>query len=294
MYYTLYCEDVESEVDLSPFGLIATKNPKPQTIRVDFIRQAQNKLKNYLNHQTNSNNEYGYYFFEDLALFEIFSGNRIFVRYFNEIDNDLIHTMLNYPFAILFNQRKRFVIHASCVLYNGKVFCFCGKTQSGKSSLAAFLIKKGGILISEDTCVFDNEDKDFCVVPSYNFLKISDEVNIYKNNSLRKPLVFKKKSIDRKGYILQESQFYKKPIKVDYFIYLDWSEESFKFKKLDNRTSFKMLLSNELVSFSKENALYKFKAASNLVSQAQHFSYSRTKELKSLDNFIEIFLNETL
>jgi len=292
LYYTLYCEDVISEVDLSPFGLAATQNPKSQSIKIDFLRQSQDKLKKYINHQTNSGNDYGYYFFEDLALFEIFSGNRILVRYFNKIDNDLIHTMLNYPFAILFNQRKRFVIHASCVLFNGKVFCFCGQTQSGKSSLAAFLIKKGGMLISEDTCVFDNKDKDLCAVPSYNFLKISDEVNIYKNNSLRKPMIFKKKSIDRKGYILQESQFYKKPIKVDYFIYLDWSETSLKFKKLDNGASFKKLLSNELVSFSKENAIFQFKAASKLVSQAKHFSYCRTKELKSLDSFIEIFLNK--
>jgi len=294
LFYNLYCQDVKSEVDLSQFGLEALKNPRSQFIKIDFIHQTKKKLKNYINHQTYSSNDYGYYFFEDLALFEVFAGNKILVKYFNEIDNDLIHTMLNYPFAILFNQRKKFIIHASCVLFSGKVFCFCGQTQSGKSSLAAFLIKKGGILISEDTCVFDNKDKDFCVIPSYNFLKISDEVNIYKNNSLKNPLIFKKKSIERKGYILQESQFYKKPVKVDYFVYLDWSEKSFKFEKLDNKTSLKKLLSNELVSFSKENALYKFKAASNLVSQAQHFSYSRTKELKSLDNFIEIFLNEKL
>lgn len=292
MFYTLYCQDVKSEVDLCPFGLKAIKDPQSQTIQIDFLHQTPEIAKNYINHQTYSSNDYGYYFFEDLALFEIYAGNRILVNYFNEVDNDLIHTMLNYPFAILFNQRKRFIIHASCVLFDGKVFCFCGQTQSGKSSIAAYLIKKGGSLISEDTCVFEKKDKDLCVAPSYNFLKISDEVNTYKNNSFRNPIIFKKKSSERNGYILKESQFYKKHIKVDYFVYLDWSKEGFNFKKLDNSNSFKKLISHELISFSKGNALLKFKSASNLVSQAEHFTYSRTKELKSLDNFVEIFLNK--
>ena len=73
MFYNLYCEDVESEVDLSPFGLTAIKNSKSQSIKIDFIKQGHDKSKNYINHQTNSSNDYGYYFFEDLALFEIFS-----------------------------------------------------------------------------------------------------------------------------------------------------------------------------------------------------------------------------
>ena len=71
---------------------------------------------------------------------------KIVANYFNDIDDDLIHTLLNYPFAILFNQRKKYVIHASSIKYKNKVFCFCGKSQSGKSSLASHLIKRGGSL----------------------------------------------------------------------------------------------------------------------------------------------------
>ena len=85
---------------------------------------------------------------ENIALFEVFDGKKIVINYFNAIDDDLIHSLLNFPFAILFNQRNKYVIHASSVLLNEKVFCFCGKSQSGKSSLASYLIKMGGSLIS--------------------------------------------------------------------------------------------------------------------------------------------------
>ena len=35
---------------------------------------------------------------------------------------------------------------------------------------------------------------------------------------------FLKKSTDRKGYLLDNERFYKKPIAVNFFIYLQWSE----------------------------------------------------------------------
>ena len=129
---------------------------------------------------------------------------KIVIKYFNEIDDDLIHSLLNYPFAILFSQRNNYVIHASSVLFKNKVFCFCGKSQAGKSSLASYLIKLGGSLISEDTCVFDYRDNKLLLLPSYNFIKISDEVNEYQNKTFKDPIKFFKKSTDRKGYLLRQ------------------------------------------------------------------------------------------
>ena len=35
------------------------------------------------------------------------AGKKIVINYLDKIDDDLIHTLLNYPFAILFNQRLR-------------------------------------------------------------------------------------------------------------------------------------------------------------------------------------------
>ena len=289
MFYTAYGESVRSKVSLDRFGLKRTQKPSSNVINLDFIHHTNELSNNYLNHQTKVNSSFGYYLNKEIALFEVYSGKKIVIKHFNDIDNDLIHTLLNYPFGILFNQRKQYVIHASAVIFNDKVFCFCGKTQSGKSSLASYLINMGGYLISEDTCVFDYKSKNLVLLPSYNFLKISDDVNEYMKEPFSKPIRFFKKSTQRKGYILNDKKFYRRPAAVDYFIYLEWSDHTPNLEKLNNKDSLKMLLSNEFISFSKENASYRFKAALDLVKQAKHFKYCRKKELHTLDEFINLF-----
>ena len=288
MIYHLYCEDVSSDIPLDGFGIPPSKTAS-STTEIVFIHHHEDESKNYLNHQTKSNKDYGYYFIENIALFEVYSGKKIVIKYFNDIDDDLIHSLLNYPFAILFSQRNNYVIHASSVLFKNKVFCFCGKSQAGKSSLASYLLKLGGSLISEDTCVFDYRDNKLLLLPSYNFIKISDEVNEYQDNTLKDPINFFKKSTDRKGYMLDNQRFHKKPISVDFFIYLQWSENQSNIEQLNNENSLKMLLSNEFISYSRENALYKFKAASKLIEERDHFLYSRKKKLNTLNDFIKIF-----
>lgn len=295
MYYCLYNNVISSDTSLDKFGLQQLKNPPPSSIiNIEFTASTKSKYKKYTNHQTAVDDTYGYYYVENIAMFEIFSGKKIVINYLDKIDDDLIHTLLNYPFAILFNQKKKYVIHASSVLFNGKVFCFCGKSQSGKSSLASYLIKMGGSLISEDTCIFDYRENNLLLLPSYNFLKISDEVNEYKNLTFTKPIKFLKKLTDRKGYILDKHKFFSEPTKVDYFIYLQWSEGFSDIEKLNNVKSLQMLLSNEFISYIKEDASFKFKAASILVSQANHFLFLREKELKTLDDFIKIFTKKFL
>ena len=156
--------------------------------------------------------------------------------------------------------------------------------------MASHIIKIGGLLISEDTCVFDLSKDNPILLSSYNFLKISDEVNEYNDTYLSNPIKFLKKSTNRSGYILDDDMFYSKSIKVDYFIYLDWHEETPNLKKLNNEDSLKMLLANDFIPYSKENALFKFEAASILVNNTDHFLYQRRKELETLDNFVDILL----
>ncbi len=295
MYYSLYSQSVESSVPLESFGIKRIENSSLLNIvKLEFIHYPSAEYEEYVNHQTKVNQEYGYYFIENIALFEVYSGKKIVIKYFHEIDDDLIHSLLNYPFAILFNQRKKYSIHASSVVFENKVFCFCGKTQSGKSSLASHLIQKGGFLISEDTCIFDFSDSFPKILPSYNFIKISDEVNKYNNISFFDPIIFKKKSSDRKGYILEDEKFYSKKVKVDFFIHLEWSEDSSKLVKLDNTASLKMLLSNEFTTFSREDASSRFKSASKLVHQTEHLLYKRKKQLQTLGQFISIFSKDFL
>ena len=296
LLYSLYTHAVDSEVPLERFGISPLKEFSSSTIKLEFIFYdvLDKEIPHYENHQTHSSESYGYYYVADLAIFEIFSGSKILIKYFNNIDDDLIHTLLNYPFAILFNQRKKYVIHASSVVYEDKVFCFCGKSQSGKSSIAASLINAGGLLLSEDTCVFDYVNKKLSLLPSYNFLKLSDEVGEYTNIVSRKPLKFPKKRTDRKGHILDRKKFSAEPRAVDFFIYLQWIEGPTNLNKLDNETSLEKLLSNEFIAYSEESAFHRFKAASTLVSEANHYLYSREKKLHTLDNFLEIINNKLI
>ena len=289
MFYSLYCQTVESKIPLDSFGVKQEEKASSNNIILDFIQSEDNYTNKFLNHQTQINGDYGYYYIENIALFEVFAGNRIVIKYFNEIDNDLIHTLLNYPFAILFNQRKKYVIHASSISYKDKVFCFCGKSQSGKSSLLSYFLTKGGLLISEDTCVFDYNGNELFLLPSYNFLKISDDIKHYIDLPLSNPIEFKKKSTNRKGYILDDHKFLSKPEIVDYFIYLYWSDKSTKPKELADEESMKLLLSNAFISYSKHNALSNFEAASQLVNQADHFLYKREKKLETLEDFFNTF-----
>lgn len=292
MYYSLYNLTVESKVRLDHFGLELSKetivnNP----VKLFFIKEEDTKFIDYIDHQTHYDDNYSYYYFKEIALYEVHNGERIVIKYFNDIDNDLIHTLLNYPFAILFKQRNKYIIHAASVLFNEKVFCFCGQTQSGKSSIASHLIKNGGKLISEDTCVFDYFNDELYILPSYNFLKISDEVNMHHEFAFSKPIKFKKKSFKRNGYVLDSKMFYTKPIKVDCFIYLNWTDESASFEKLNLKDSLGMLLSNEFISFNKNGAALDFKLALELANTSNHFNYARKKELQSLNDFIQIALN---
>lgn len=289
MRYRLYNETVVSNVAIDDFGLKKFKHPSPSDpIIFEFISCSNDKYKKYINHQISSNENYGYYFIENIAMFEIFSGKKIVINYFDEIDHDLIHALLNCPFAILFSQRKKYVIHASSVIYEDKVFCFCGKSLAGKSSIAAYLINAGGFLLSEDICVFDNYDNQLKLLPSYNFLKLSDELSDYTNLRSKDPIKFFKKLTDRKGHILDSKRFSSEPRSVDYFFYLQWSEGSSNLQQLNNEESLKNLFSNEFITYSQESALHRFKAASTLVSEANHYLYLREKKLHTLDNFVEI------
>lgn len=294
MFYSLYNETIVSNISLQSFGLHEFNNPSQSNpIIFDFIPCSKDKYKKYINHQTSSNENYGYYFNENIAMFEIFSGKKIVINYFGEIDHDLIHTLLNCPFAILFSQRKKYVIHASSVIYEDKVFCFCGKSLAGKSSIAAYLINAGGSLLSEDICVFDNFNNQLMLLPSYNFLKLSDELSNYTNVRSENPIKFFKKLTDRKGHLLDSKRFSSEPRAVDHFFYLQWSEGPSNLKKLNNEDSFKNLFSNEFTEYSQESALHRFKAASTLVSEADHYLYSREKKLHTLDSFLEI-INQKL
>ena len=74
LFFKIYCQDVKSDIDLNKFGIKQAEISKSSNyISLEFVQHELDKTSNYLNHQTFSDNDFGYYFSEKIALFEIFS-----------------------------------------------------------------------------------------------------------------------------------------------------------------------------------------------------------------------------
>jgi hypothetical protein len=58
-------------------------------------------------------------------------------------------------FGALLHQRKLLPLHASTVIFHGKCLVFAGLSGAGKTTLAAAIIKAGGILVADDISVID-------------------------------------------------------------------------------------------------------------------------------------------
>ena len=130
MFYSLYGHTVESKVPLDSFGIKKIQvSSSSDIIKLDFLNHSSDEFEGYVDHQTQINHEYGYYFIKNIALFEVLRGRRIVIKYFNEIDDDLIHSLLNYPFAILFNQRKNMSYMLHQFVLKKKYFVFVEKVN---------------------------------------------------------------------------------------------------------------------------------------------------------------------
>ena len=83
-------------------------------------------------------------------------------------------------------QRGLFLLHASALQFEDRVFIFPGQSLSGKSTILAYLIQKGAKLITEDTAVIKLANGEAKIMPSYPMIKISNEANRainFSNNS---------------------------------------------------------------------------------------------------------------
>jgi hypothetical protein len=68
-----------------------------------------------------------------------------------EVETILLGTVA----GILLHQRSRLPLHASCVVLDGRAIVLSGSSASGKSLLAAALVRRGARLAADDLCVLD-------------------------------------------------------------------------------------------------------------------------------------------
>jgi hypothetical protein len=57
--------------------------------------------------------------------------------------------------GIICHQRGLFPLHAACVRIGHGAIALCGRTGTGKSTLAAALLRRGHALVTDDVCVID-------------------------------------------------------------------------------------------------------------------------------------------
>jgi len=292
--YRIYNQIISSEFDLSSLGIIELKTSDTKTLPSIIISKStaavsKNKFKD---NQTAVDEEYGYYFKKNSALFEFYKGYEIKVSMLTtNHDADFIRILLNYPMACILYQQGFFLLHASSVQFRNKVYLFVGSTLSGKSTIAAYLTKNGGSLISEDTAVIKLTNKEALIYPSYPLIKISEEANKFINLNDTQGIIFPSDRNSRRGYLLSKREFIQSSLKIDTCIFPKWSEKENLILKSSFSSSLKELLNASLSIYpldtEKEKEL--FIETTKFLRRVKAKIYIRKKSFSSLS-----FLKEKL
>jgi hypothetical protein len=80
---------------------------------------------------------------------------------FFEIETVLLGTVAGIALHLL----SMLPLHASCVVLDGRAIACCGSCAVGKSALAAALVRRGALLLSDDLCVADFSDRSVRALP---------------------------------------------------------------------------------------------------------------------------------
>lgn len=142
-------------------------------------------------------------------------------------------------FGVLCHQRKLLPLHASTVIYENKCILFMGLSGSGKSTTAAYYIRKGGRLVADDVSVIDYSGDIPLVLPAYPSIKIWEDslhklgVKTNKLNPVRNEL---------KKYYFPVERFQKEPVPLNHIIVLHAHNKfTFEKKEPEGINKFRML-----------------------------------------------------
>ncbi len=211
-----------SPVGLHPIKKKSLLNEKPLMIsnmgRFTYDRD-------YVNNQTMVSSLDGYYYKKNIGLFKFVYGDeiRVFTDY-REFNSDFVRTLLNYPISCSFYQKNIFSLHASAVAFQGKVIIFPGSALTGKSTIAAYFLKNGGQLITEDTAVIEVFNNKAYVRSSYPFIKLSESVNNELSFSSSRGVLLPTDRNERRGFLVNDKAFSGKLVSIDYCIFLEYDD----------------------------------------------------------------------
>ncbi len=294
MYFRVYSNLILSEFDLSPLGVkeIEADSKGLTNLKITSSKSKEIPKGIQIDNQTRIDKDYGYYFKKDTGLFEFLNGQEIRVSlHNNNLDEDFLRILLNFPFACIFSQKGYLCLHASAVKYLNRTFLFPGSSLSGKSSIAALLVKKGGELITEDTAIISIKDSMPKIMPSYPMIKISDDINKELSLSKTTGIKFFKEINKRKGYLLSNQQMISKPEKIDYCIFPEWSEGYSKLIPISKGEGIKRIFNSSLSIipfYDKDEEKENFKEITSFVKDIDVLIYERKKSISSLKGLTKL------
>ena len=289
--YPLYNQTIQTQFDLSLLGLISETSYSKSKVPNIKIVPSNSALPSSLNrnNQTSVNKEYGYYFREGIGFYEFFDGCEMKVTPLtDDFGADFVRILLNYPMSCLLYQQGYFLLHGSAVEFQNKVYLFPGSSLCGKSTIAAYLVKNGGQLITEDTAVIKLTNQGAYIFPSYPLIKLSELANNYIKLSSSTGIRFPLDKNARKGYFLESSSFFQGLAKVDYCIFPEWCPSESKLEKL----SFPLSIARLLVASLSTNPLDRLKEKQLLtentafLKQVRAYVYQRKQSFSSLEFLI--------
>jgi len=113
---------------------------------------------------------------DGVAAYYVRNGNEITVQHLgNASEGEVSAFLIGTSFGALLHQRRLLPLHASTVLYNNRCLVFAGISGSGKSTMAAALIGKGGTLVADDISVFSFTGNNPAVCPAFPYIKIWED-----------------------------------------------------------------------------------------------------------------------
>jgi hypothetical protein len=115
---------------------------------------------------------------EDIGRFLVVGGRQVIVEPASPVDTAATRAWILGPvLGIICHQRGLLPLHAAAVRIGLGAIALCGRTGTGKSTLAAALVRRGHALVTDDVCVIDLTTPDMPKIrPGFPRLKLWHDV----------------------------------------------------------------------------------------------------------------------
>jgi hypothetical protein len=187
--------------------------------------------------------ELAYLHWQTVGIFKVSEGHLIEVNPAPEAEPTVLrYSIIGAAFNHLLHQRQLLLVHASVVAINHEAVAFVGESGWGKSTLAAFLQKRGYPLVSDDALVVDMKTSDIpLVLPGFPQRKLWPDALVSLGES-PDPLPRIDSVYDKRVQAAHDS-FYDVPLPLGHIYVLDHGiHPQSQIERLAHQDAFKTLM----------------------------------------------------